>query len=42
LPWFAELRREQNNFSFGFSRIRSESIVTELESFLHEHQPTTA
>ncbi len=35
LPWFLDLRREQNNFSYGFSRIRSESIITELERFLH-------
>jgi len=40
LPWFSDLRREQTNFSFGFSRIRSESIITELERFLH-HEPTS-
>jgi hypothetical protein len=28
---FSDLRREQTNFSFGFSRIRNEIIVTELE-----------
>jgi len=41
-PWFAELLREQNNFSFGFSRIRGESIVAELQRLLHEYQQTNA
>lgn len=30
-PWFRALLREQNNFSFGFNRIRSKEIVAELE-----------
>ena len=34
LPWFLEFLREQRNFSFGFNRIRSKSIVTELEGLL--------
>ena len=38
LPWFLDLRREQNNFSFGFARIRGESIVTELERILTEYE----
>jgi hypothetical protein len=39
LPWFSDLRREQNNFSFGFGRIRSESVVAELEKLLAELAP---
>lgn len=34
LPWFEELRREQNNFSFGFSRIRSANVIAELQRLL--------
>jgi hypothetical protein len=38
--WFLDLRREQANFSLGFSRIRSESTVTELERLLAEYAKT--
>ncbi|MBU6410944.1 MAG: hypothetical protein KGR98_11220 [Verrucomicrobia bacterium] len=38
LPWFSDLLREQSNFSFGFSRIRGESIVAELERLLAERE----
>ena len=41
-PWFAELLREQSNFSFGFSRIRGESIVAELQRLFHEHSTHNA
>ena len=41
-PWFAELLREQNKFSFGFNRIRGESIVVELQRLLHKYQRTNA
>lgn len=34
LPWFRSLLREQNRFSYGFNRIRSKSIVTELQALL--------
>ena len=40
--WFARLLDEQNNFSYGFSRIRDESIVTELQRVLDEHQTHAA
>ena len=33
LEWFKALRLEQNNFSYGFNRIRSASIVTALERY---------
>lgn len=39
--WFSELLREQNKFSFGFSRIRDENIVKGLES-LGDQQATPA
>lgn len=41
LPWFSDLLREQRNFSFGFSRIRDESIVTELHRLLQSYEQTT-
>ena len=31
-PWFDVLYREQNNFSFGVSRIRSEDVIAELSN----------
>lgn len=37
LPWFTELRQEQNKFSYGFNRIRSESIVAELQRLLEQY-----
>ncbi|GEM_PF-2140310 len=37
LPWFTELLREQNKFSFGFNPIRSESIIAELRRLLDQH-----
>jgi hypothetical protein len=30
LPWFQTLLREQNRFSFGFSRIQSEVVIAAL------------
>ena len=38
--WFSRLRREQNRFSFGFSRIRDEGVVTELQRILDEYERT--
>lgn len=35
--WFAELLSEQNNFSFGFNRIRSENVVAALERARREY-----
>ena len=35
-PWFAELLREQNRFSYGFNQIRSAKIVTELQQLLEQ------
>jgi len=37
LPWLKELRREQNRFSYGFNRIRSAKVVTELQRLLERH-----
>ena len=34
LPWFAELLKEQNKFSYGFNRIRSAAVIAELQRFL--------
>ena len=36
LPWFVELCREQNRFSYGFSRIRSTKVVAELRRILQQ------
>lgn len=36
--WFVELRDEQNNFRFGFNRIRSEGIVIALEGASAEYE----
>jgi len=30
LPWFAVLKREQNNFSYGFNRIREAEVIGAL------------
>jgi hypothetical protein len=30
LPWFAILKREQNNFSFGFNRIQDQDVIGAL------------
>lgn len=34
LPWFKDLLREQNKFSYGFNQIRSKSIAAELQALL--------
>jgi len=34
LPWFAELKTSQNNFSYGLSRIREPHIVDALDQLL--------
>jgi 5-methylcytosine-specific restriction protein A len=34
LPWFAEMKREQSNFSLGFNRIRNESVIAALDAIL--------
>jgi predicted HNH restriction endonuclease len=34
LPWFAVLKREQSNFSFGFSRIRDQYVIDALTAAL--------
>jgi hypothetical protein len=36
LPWFAELFREQNRFSYGFNRIRSAGVVGAMRSLLEQ------
>lgn len=36
LPWFAELLREQNRFSYGFNRIRNAKIVAEMHRLLEQ------
>lgn len=36
LPWFLRLFKEQNRFSYGFSRIRDGRIVDELQRVLDE------
>ncbi|MGH8259581.1 MAG: HNH endonuclease [Steroidobacteraceae bacterium] len=33
LPWFRALRKEQNNFSYGFNRIRSQDVISILRSY---------
>ncbi len=33
LPWFRALRKEQNNFSYGFNRIGSQDVITILRSY---------
>ena len=35
-PWFSELIREQNRFSYGFNRIRNAKVVGEMQSLLEE------
>ncbi len=37
LPWFAELLKEQNQFSYGFNPIRSENIIVELTKLLEQY-----
>ena len=37
LPWFAELLKEQNKFSYGFNPIRSENIIVELSKLLEQY-----
>lgn len=37
LPWLKELLIEQNKFSYGFNRIRSEATVSELLRLLEQH-----
>ena len=32
--WFGDLLREQNNFSFGFNRIKNEGSVVEMQRLL--------
>jgi hypothetical protein len=32
--WFGDLLREQNNFSFGFNRIKNEESVVEMQRLL--------
>ena len=34
LDWFQELYDEQNNFSFGMNRIKSSTVVAELEKLM--------
>ena len=36
-PWLAELRREQNNFSFGFNRIRRPVVIDALLRIQRDH-----
>ena len=37
LPWFADLLKEQNKFSYGFNPIRSENTVAELTKMLERY-----
>jgi hypothetical protein len=34
-PWFEVLYREQNNFSFGVSRIRNDEVIAALDELRH-------
>ena len=38
LPWFVVLLKEQNRFSFGFSRIQSAEVIAELNALLEADQ----
>lgn len=33
LPWFHALRKEQNNFSYGFNRVSSQALITALRGY---------
>jgi hypothetical protein len=37
LPWFSVLKRDQNNFSFGFNRINNQDVINALMSIVPGH-----
>jgi hypothetical protein len=39
-PWFVEMRREQANFSLGFSPLRSEYVIQELDRLVAQLPPS--